>query len=116
MHVLVFLFSALICCCLAEIYDPAYIFCGSANCYDILELERTTATARDIKKVVVVVIVNILFLSLLYVPEIRLTEGFHLLIIPIRAKQQMPRKYLGLLPRHTMYWRIMSRVLFLIII
>ena len=50
MYSIIIFVSLLIYCCLAEIYDPANIFCGPANCYDILELERT-ATPRDIKKV-----------------------------------------------------------------
>jgi hypothetical protein len=32
-----------------KIYDPAYIFCGSENCYDVLRIDRT-ATAKDVKK------------------------------------------------------------------
>jgi hypothetical protein len=31
------------------IYDPAHIFCGSVNCYEVLDIDRT-ATAKDVKK------------------------------------------------------------------
>lgn len=33
-----------------DIDDPFNIFCGSIDCYDILNLTRADATAKDIKK------------------------------------------------------------------
>lgn len=45
----------LVCCVVLvqgkkEIDDPFNIFCGSIDCYDVLNLTRADATAKDIKR------------------------------------------------------------------
>jgi DnaJ-class molecular chaperone len=51
-----FIFMLILCCSVLvvqgkkDIDDPFNIFCGSIDCYDVLNLTRVDASAKDIKK------------------------------------------------------------------